>query len=212
MPTVMSAAVPSAHPSTVVPTVTPDHKSLWVVHELGLPAIVRPCVDCRSTRHRPSGKIRVNASGKLLDVWMLISCEQCDRTSKVPVHERAHVNSLDPARLVKFEENDAGVVRELATSASLAARTSYRLDWTGTWQLWTDLPFEDGLETAAPFEVHVRFELPAPVRVERLLTLGLRTSRSRIRSLVAAGRILLPLDADAKAHRDFSFVVLPAAA
>ncbi|MBF9071695.1 DUF1062 domain-containing protein [Streptacidiphilus fuscans] len=195
--------MPSAHESTV----GPDRKSLWAVHELGLPAIVRPCVDCRSTRHRPTGKIRVNASGKLLDIWMLIGCEQCDRTSKVPVHERVHVQSLDPARLVKFEDNDAGVVRELTMCASLAARTGYRLDWTGTWRLATDTPFEEPLAQATAHEVHVRFELPAPVRVEKLLMLGLGASRSRIRKLVEAQRILLPLNVDAKAHRDFRFVV-----
>ncbi|WP_370071369.1 DUF1062 domain-containing protein [Streptacidiphilus sp. MAP5-3] len=187
-------------------TVVPDRKSLWVVHELGLPAIVRPCVDCRSTRHHPSGKIRVNASGKLLDVWMLISCEQCDRTSKIPVHERIHVQSLDPARRVRFEENDAGVVRELTMSASLAAKSQYRLDWAGTWELATDVPFEDTPEGMTA-EVHVRFELPAPIRVERLLMLGLRASRSKVRNLVEARRVLLPLNADAKAHGDFSFVV-----
>jgi hypothetical protein len=45
-----------------------DRKALWVVRESGLPAVVRPCVDCSGTRHHPSGKFRVNANGKLLDV------------------------------------------------------------------------------------------------------------------------------------------------
>jgi Domain of unknown function (DUF427) len=47
-------------------------KALWVIRELGLPAIVKACVSCRSTRHHPTGKFRVNANGKLLDVWLLI--------------------------------------------------------------------------------------------------------------------------------------------
>ncbi len=59
-----------------------DRKALWVVSELALPAIVKTCVACRSTRHRPTGKIRVNANHKLLDVWLLICCDQCRRTSK----------------------------------------------------------------------------------------------------------------------------------
>ena len=63
-------------------------KALWVIRELGLPAIVKACVSCRSTRHHPTGKFRVNANGKLLDVWMLICCELCGRTSKIPIHER----------------------------------------------------------------------------------------------------------------------------
>ncbi|MFI5494025.1 DUF1062 domain-containing protein [Actinoplanes sp. NPDC051859] len=62
-----------------------DRKALWVVSELGLPTIVKICVSCPSTRHRPTGKIRVNAHHKLLDVWLLICCDSCGRTSKIPV-------------------------------------------------------------------------------------------------------------------------------
>ncbi|MFJ6380816.1 DUF1062 domain-containing protein [Kitasatospora sp. NPDC092039] len=37
---------------------------------------------------------------------LLLSCATCDRTSKVPVHERAHVSTLEPVRLVAYEIND----------------------------------------------------------------------------------------------------------
>ena len=183
-------------------------KALWLVRELGLPTIVRACVSCRSTRHHPTGKIRVNANGKLLDVWMLICCERCDRTSKVPVHERVHGQHLDDALRMKFENNDPAVVRELAMSASLASRTAYRLDWEGTWALDTDMPFYQ-LEDTEPLEVVVGFELPAPIRVEKLLMLGFGLSRSRVRSLVGAGRIQLPdrIDVDTKVREDFTLAV-----
>jgi ketosteroid isomerase-like protein len=74
-------------------------KAYWVVRELGLPAIVKACVSCRSARHQPTGKFRVNANGKLLDVWMLIRCDLCGRTSKVSVHERIYVQALRSERL-----------------------------------------------------------------------------------------------------------------
>ncbi|WP_084713500.1 DUF1062 domain-containing protein [Streptacidiphilus rugosus] len=183
-----------------------DRKARWAVRQSALPTVVRPCPDCPGTRHRPSGRIRVNASGKLLDVWLLLSCATCDRTSKVPVHERVHVSSLDPARLVAFENNDPAVVRELTMSASLATRNGYRLDWTGTWELETRMPLY-ALDDPSPLVVRVGFELPAPVRVERLLMLGLGLSRSAVRRMVADGRIRLPLAPDAKAHRDFELTL-----
>lgn len=172
-----------------------ENKSIWVVRELGLPAIVKACVDCRHPRHLPTGKIRVNANGKHLDVWLLIGCERCDRTSKIPVHERVHVQSLDHERLVRFEHNDPAIVRELV-------HAQRRLDWTGTWVLDTDLPFYE-IEHAEPLEVFVRFELPAPVRVEKLLTKGLGLSRPAVKRLVDEGRIRLPMAVDAKARQDF---------
>lgn len=177
-----------------------ENKSLWVVRELGLPAIVKPCVDCRHTRHHATGKIRVNANGKQLDVWLLIGCERCDRTSKITVHERVHVQSLDHERLVRFENNDPAVVRELV-------HAQRRLDWTGTWELDTDLPFYDIEHAKDPLEVFVRFELPAPVRVEKLLTKGFGLSRSTTKRLVDEGRIRLPMAVDARARQDFVFSV-----
>ncbi|MFI6101177.1 DUF1062 domain-containing protein [Lentzea sp. NPDC051213] len=184
-----------------------DRKALWVVRELGLPAIVKGCVSCRCTRHHPTGKFRVNANGKLLDVWLLICCEQCGGTSKIPVHERIHVRALDHDRLVRFENNDPALARRLVMDAALARRASYRLDWHGTWQLETDMPFYELDREDAPLEVFTRFELPAPVRVEQLLTAGFRLSRAAVKGLVGAGRIRLPMAVDARVREDFSFQV-----
>jgi hypothetical protein len=183
-------------------------KALWVIRELGLPAIVKPCVTCRSTRHHPTGKFRVNANGKLLDVWMLINCELCDRTSKIPIHERIQVRALAKERLVMFEKNHPAMVRHLAMDASLASRAGYGLDWSGTWELESDMPFYE-LECAdpAPLEVIIRFELPAPIRVEKLLMAGLGLSRSAARGMVESGRIRLPMDINARACADFTLFV-----
>jgi Protein of unknown function (DUF1062) len=97
-------------------------------------------------------------------------------------------------------------VRELIMSVSLAAKNGYRLDWTGTWELETDTPLcpPDG---PAPLRVLISFDLPVPVRVERLLTLGLGLSRAEVRRMVADGRVRLPLALDARAHQDFEFTV-----
>jgi len=199
-----------------------ERKVLWAVRESALPTVVKPCPDCSGRRHHPSGKFRVNANGKLLDVWLLLSCEACGQTSKVPVHERVPVQSLDHARLLAYETNDPTMVRELAMSTSLAAKNGYRLDWTGAWELEAgtlgcspgcspgcppgcppDCPPDD----PAPMTVLISFEAPTPIRVERLLTLGLGRSRGEVRRMVADGRIRLPLALDAKAHQDFELTV-----
>lgn len=182
-----------------------DRKALWVVRELGLPAVVKACVACRGSRHRPTGKVRVNANGKLLDVWLLISCEQCGRTSKVPVHERMHVSALDHERLVRYENNDPGIVRQLV----VGGLAGHRLDWSGTWELSTDMPFHEfDPVRPLPLEVAVRFELPVPVRVEKVLTAGFGVSRPVVRGLADTGRIVLPLPLDGKAREDFTFYVV----
>jgi hypothetical protein len=181
----------------------------WVIRELGLPAIVRACVSCRSARHHPTGKFRVNANGELLDVWMLICCERCGRTAKIPVHERIPVQALGRERLRMFETNDPAMVRELATDAVLAGRAGYQLDWSGTWELDTGPPY-GGLEDPAPLTVTITFELPVPIRVEKLLTTGFDLSRPAVKGMVYSGRIRLPMAMDAKARAGFTFVVFTA--
>jgi hypothetical protein len=181
-------------------------KSLWVIRELGLPTIVKPCVSCRSTRHHPSGKFRVNANGKLLDVWLLVYCDVCGGTSKIPVHERIHVRALENSRLMMYQNNDPVAVRELAMSASLAGRAKYRLDWSGTWRLETDVPFS-ALEDLVPITVLVRFELPAPIRLEKILMLGFGIRRPQLRSMIAAEQLQLPAAVDAKLRDDFTMTV-----
>jgi hypothetical protein len=186
--------------------VNTGRQALWAVRECGLPAVVKPCPDCSGTRHLPSGKFRVNANGKLLDVWLLLCCAACGRTSKVPVCQRVHVRSLEHARRLAYETNDPAMVRELTMSESLAAKNGYRLDWTGSWELQTGTPCY-WPDDPVPLRILISFELPAPVRVERLLTLGLGRSRAQVRRMVAEGRIRLPLALDAKAYQDFEFTV-----
>ena len=109
----------------------------------------------------------MNANGKLLDVWMLICCELCGRTSKIPVHQRINVQALGSERLLMFQDNDPAMVQDLAVDGALAGKTAYELDWSGTWELETGMPSCDlEREDPAPLMVIIRFELPAPIRVE----------------------------------------------
>lgn len=186
-----------------------DRKALWVVKELALPAIVTPCVSCRHPRHRPTGKFRVNANHKLLDVWMLVWCERCGRTSKINVHERINVRVLPHERLLRLHDNDPAMVREVAMDTALAGRARHRLDWTGTWELETDLPFHrlDG-DDPVSFEVVVRFELPVPIRIGKLIRAGSGLSGAAVRAMADSGRLRLPRPLDAQVREDFSFFVL----
>jgi hypothetical protein len=92
----------SSQPHTVLP---------WVVRRTRLPLLSLRCVDCRSASATTGeGRFRVNANGKLLDVWLLVRCVSCDRTSKLAVHERTPVRSFDRAELHGYHVNDPELV------------------------------------------------------------------------------------------------------
>jgi hypothetical protein len=122
---------------------------------------------CRSeSATTGEGRFRVNANGNLLDVWLLVRCVSCDRTSKLTVHERAPVRSFDPAELDGYHANDPELVASRLLDPLLARRNRFTLDWKGAWRL--DTPSAWRAE-AWPVKVEVVFEDPVPVRPERLI-------------------------------------------
>jgi hypothetical protein len=159
-------------------------------------------VDCRSASATAGeGRFRVNANGKLLDVWLLVRCVSCDRTSKLTVHERAPVRSLDPAELHGYRVNDPELVAARLLDPLLARRNRFTLDWTGAWQLDTSTAWSG---EAVPVQVAVVFDDPVPVRPDRLIAQGLGLTRREV---------LRRVKCDIPLHRPtssgFTFTVLP---
>ena len=159
----------SSQPHTVLP---------WVVRRTRLPLLSLRCMDCRSeSATTGEGRFRVNANGKLLDVWLLVRCVSCNRTSKLTVHERLPVGSFDPVELHQYHVNDPELVAARLLDPWLARRNRFVLDWTGAWRLHAPPAC---LDEAWPVQVEVVFEDPVPVRPERLIAQGLGLTRNEV--------------------------------
>jgi hypothetical protein len=159
----------SSQPHAVLP---------WVVCRTRLPLLSLRCVDCRSESATVGeGRFRVNANGKLLDVWLLVRCVSCDRTRKLAVRERAPVRSFDPAELDGYHASDPELVASTLLDLLFARRNHFTLDWAGAWQLVVPSAW---LDEAPPVKVDIVFEDPVPVRPERLIALGLGLGRNEV--------------------------------
>lgn len=175
----------------------------WFIRRTRLPLLSLRCVACRygwATTGR--GRFRVNANGKLLDVWLLVHCVSCERTRKLTVHERVPVSSLKPAELDGYHANDPDLVASTLVDPLLARRHHFVLDWTGAWRLvmgsvWRDDPW--------PVQVDVVFDDPVPVRPDRLIAHGLDLSRNEV-----LRRIKCDMELRRTTSTGFSFTVLPA--
>ncbi|MEV5569716.1 DUF1062 domain-containing protein [Spirillospora sp. NPDC052269] len=150
----------------------------WVVRRTRLPLLSSRCVDCRAeSATTGAGRFRVNSNGKLLDVWLLVHCMSCDRTSKLTVHDRVPVRSLDPAEFHGYRVNDPELVASTLLDPRLARRNRFALDWEGAWLLdASPVP----LDEAWPVQIEVTFEDPVPVRPDRLIAWRLGLSRSEV--------------------------------
>ncbi|MGP4109792.1 DUF1062 domain-containing protein [Streptomyces sp. 4N509B] len=172
----------------------------WAVRRTRLPLLALRCVACPSGRATlGDGRFRVNANGKLLDVWLLVNCVSCDRTGKLTVHERVPVRSLPADRLAGYTANAPSLVVDTLLDPSIARRNRYALDWNGCWELHAPPP----PEVCWPLEITVVFDAPVPVRPERLIAQGLGVSRSEI-----ACRVKIDIPLNRRVNQDFSFTLL----
>ncbi|MFI7106834.1 DUF1062 domain-containing protein [Nonomuraea sp. NPDC050227] len=172
----------------------------WVVRRTRLPLLVLRCVACPSGRATVGdGRFRVNANGKLLDVWLLVNCVACDRTGKLTVHDRVPVRSLDAGLLAGYSGNSPSLVARALLDPATARRNRYALDWDGCWEL--DAPPVP--ESPWPVRITVAFDDPVPLRPERLISLGLGVGRDEV-----ARRIKIDIPPNRRTKQDFSFLLM----
>ncbi|MEO3756173.1 DUF1062 domain-containing protein [Streptomyces sp. B6B3] len=172
----------------------------WAVRRTKLPLLALRCVACSSGRATlGDGKFRVNANGKLLDVWLLVNCVSCDRTGKLTVHERVPVRSLPARLLAGYSANSPSLVVDTLLDPLIARRNRFALDWDGCWELHVPpVP-----ESPWPVRITVVFDDPVPVRPERLIASGLGLSRREI-----ADRVKIDIPLNRRTRQDFSFVLV----
>lgn len=152
----------------------------WVVRRTRLPLLSLRCVDvnCGSeSATTGDGRFRVNANGKLQDVWLLVHCVDCGRTTKLTLHERTPVGSFAPGVLEGYRANDPGLVASWLVDPQFARRNRFTLDWRGAWQM--DTP-PVTLDNPWPVKIEVIFEDPVPVRPDWLIAHGLGLSRNEV--------------------------------
>ena len=54
-----------------------------------------------------SGKFRVNANGKSVDVWLIYRCKKCKHSWNLTICERTRPGRIPPELFEAFQANDA---------------------------------------------------------------------------------------------------------
>ncbi|WP_027053101.1 DUF1062 domain-containing protein [Mesorhizobium erdmanii] len=174
------------------------------IHWAITPAIApQPLINCNRCgdvkAYRSSGKFRVNANGKRIDVWLVYRCVDCDNSWNFSIFERRNRRDIDPALLRALESNDPALARRHAFDI-VALRNQ-----VGRVEPFADVAVHKRLvggarESAAALELQLGLDMPTSLRLDRLLANELGISRSRLQ--VLEERRLLAVDPDgAKALR-----------
>ncbi|MEV4764267.1 DUF1062 domain-containing protein [Micromonospora chokoriensis] len=176
----------------------------WAVVPTCLPLVRRRCQACASERLRPSGRFRVNANHKLIDVWLLALCTACGVTAKLTVLERTTVRAIRPEVLDRLHDNDSGLTAELLQDPVVQRRNRFDLDWTDAWRLDTGGSVHLDHDV---IDVVVRFAARIPVRPVRLIADGCGLSRGEVDRLVREGMIVSAVRLSGRLSGDFTFTL-----
>jgi hypothetical protein len=177
----------------------------WRLRRTRPPRILHRC-SCRPgpAEFEPTGRFRVNANRKLLDVWLLLRCARCGQVLKATVLERVAVRSVAPALLDGYQRNRPDLVEAALAAPSFRRRNHLRLDFQGTWELAAEpLPPAAG----SPVTVEVEFLDALEVRPAQLIAAGLGLSRRTVERLLADGAIRAAVRPDAETSEGFRFTV-----
>ena len=149
-----------------------------------LPRFVKVCPRCGNAYYENSGCFRVNANGKLLDIWLISRCEHCKSIWNLNLHERVDCAALSPADYQGYLENSSSLALRHVFDPAFLARNRAVLDLDHM-----DVLFSDGCppvnEAACAVTVSCAYPLPLPAG--RIISQVLGVSLSRVKRMLEDG-------------------------
>ena len=153
------------------------------------PQIRHPCARCKSRQiFTSSGKFRVNANGKMIDVWLIYRCAACDQTWNHAVHERRAVKCLSAEELNAFMQNDAALAQRHSADVERLRAAGAEVTAAADIAIERVVLQPATMETA---EIVISFALTSPcqIRLDRVLAAGLCLQRRAVVPLVEQAMI-----------------------
>ena len=173
--------------SQVFEDIPPDY--VWEIVPARPPLVHRNCAKCEKTRRfYCSGKFRVNAQQKNVDVWLIYKCTACDATWNCSVLRQVSPRSIDPDLYNKFQINDQGTCWDYAFNHELLKRNGVvpdpSVDYTVEGQSinLADLSTEK-------LSILIKFRHRFDLRLETLLSHRLLLSRKQLELLFENGSL-----------------------
>jgi hypothetical protein len=172
----------------------------WAIAPKIAPQPLINCNRCGTVKaYRCSGKFRVNANGKRIDVWLNYCCVDCDNSWNFGILERCNRRDIEPALLQALESNEPALARRHAFDAVALRNRIGRVEEFPEVAVHKQL-LDDRPEKATSLELQLELEMPTSLRLDRLLASELGISRSRLQAL--GEKLLLIVDPEgAKALR-----------
>ncbi len=159
----------------------------WQIVPLALPTIHRTCSKCgQGATYKNSEKFRVNANKKSLDIWLIYHCEKCKSTFNLTLFERINPKDMAPDLLHRFMTNDKDLTKKFGFNKAIHDRNKVILDLAS-------VPFEvlgEHVDMVTPVQIDISCPWHLGMRLDRVLSKKLCTSREAIKKLCKDNRII----------------------
>ncbi|WP_077324237.1 DUF1062 domain-containing protein [Virgibacillus siamensis] len=152
------------------------------------PYIKRNCRKCKTnTAFYCSEKFRVNANQKVVDIWLIYKCVECEGTWNYSVLSRVNINKIDSFLIQKFMDNDKETVWHYAFQINDLRKLCNDVK--------TDIRYElrkekiDSLSNKVTIKLCYKYDFN--LRIDKLIAEIFGISRSKVNKLFQNGTILL---------------------
>lgn len=167
-----------------------EYRKKWMLIPTGLPAVIRRCPKCsRKTEFQNSGKFRVNANGRMLDIWLVYRCRVCETSWNMAVYERIEADALEQVEYEAFLKNDSGLAAAYGSSRKLFARN--RAEMGGKSNAFTVQVKDTTIPCRAMEwqEAEVWLGGCLKLRIDALFAKEMGISRNQVKRLCESGQI-----------------------
>lgn len=169
---------------------------VWEVECLSCVKMRRYCKKCGvKTDFVSSGRFRVNANKKKLDVWLVYRCDVCGASWNLPVHERVNPSSLPKATLEGYLKNNPALARQYTMDAALLVRHGCEVRPPEIVVTGKDVP------EGRPVQLVLQSAVPLPLRLDKLLRQKLGLSAKALEALLESGGIRLASGQDVRRQK-----------
>ncbi|WFR57111.1 DUF1062 domain-containing protein [Anaerocolumna sp. AGMB13025] len=103
---------------------------IWMVKPKTTFNYISKCSKCnRKMDFYNSKKFRINANQKLVDVWLIYRCTECDTTWNIPIYDRVSPKKINPEIYKRLLANDEELAWEYSFNKDVIRNNSIQVNY-----------------------------------------------------------------------------------
>jgi hypothetical protein len=169
---------------------------VWNIIPETLPTVIRNCPKCgKQCEFESSGNFRINANHKLLDVWLIYQCKNCNTTWNMELLSRVNPRTIKEEMYRKFMENNKELAKEYAFNIAVHRKNKITVNYKNVLYR-IDGADIDYHSLSLPVGIRITCQYPIDIRMDKILSEKLGLSRTEIKKMCKNGVIQTELKED----------------